>query len=137
MDQESNGVAGNRRETEELEHEIESIRDNLGAVVGELDRRRHELLDWRLQLRRHKKAVALFALGTLTLIGGFVALKVLRHRQRRRATDKLRRLGEALSRMIEHPEDVARPTPSVGKRILAAAGGSVTSALGKKIVRGR
>ena len=62
MGQRTNGVAA-ARAPEHVAHEIDAIRRDLDRVVAELDRRRHELTDWRLQLRRHKRGLALTVLG--------------------------------------------------------------------------
>ena len=73
---------------ERLEHDVEKIRAGLTEVVGELDRRRHELTDWRRQLRKH--AGLLVAAGTaLVLAGGVVTgVAVYRARSRRRHQER-------------------------------------------------
>ena len=43
---------------------------------------------------------------------------------------------ETLARIIDDPDNVAQPRPDVGRRILAAGGGAVTSAVGRRLVRG-
>ena len=57
----------------ELGDEITLVRERLDLLVDELDRRRHHTLDWRRQLRRHARGIAL---GTLTvaLVAGAVAV---------------------------------------------------------------
>jgi hypothetical protein len=50
--------------------------------VGELDRRRHEMLDWRFQLRRHGRLLGLTAAGLGVLSWGAFAK---RRKGRRRA----------------------------------------------------
>lgn len=74
------------RAAEQLEEDIEKIRDNLGALVGELDHRRHEALNPRLQLRRHGRALAIGALAVLGVMAGGVALRQARQRRLRRLT---------------------------------------------------
>ena len=65
-----------------IEHDIDRLRDRLDGMVGELDRRRHEALDVRLQLRRHGTAVATVGVvATVLVIGGFVAWRNARRRQ--------------------------------------------------------
>jgi hypothetical protein len=59
-------------EPEKLEHHVEQIREGLTQVVSELDRRRHELMDWRLQLKRNKGPLLGIG-GALALAGGVVA----------------------------------------------------------------
>jgi hypothetical protein len=109
------------RDPQELEREVDLARSELTGVVSELDRRRHALFDWRLQLRQHAASIALVAAGTLLLAGGMIAASIWRRRRRERPLQRARRLREAVSRVIEHPELVARPQPSIGKKALAAA----------------
>jgi hypothetical protein len=66
MDQRKAGVKDAPRK---LEHEVEALRDDMTRIVSELDRRGHELLDWRLQLHRHRGLVAIaVAAGVLALL---------------------------------------------------------------------
>ena len=66
-----------RREPMEIEREIEAIRGDLDGLVAELDRRRHEALDWRLQARRHQRQ--------LWIAAGVVGVTVIAFTVRRRA----------------------------------------------------
>ncbi|BDG08407.1 hypothetical protein [Anaeromyxobacter paludicola] len=122
-----------RRHARELEGEIESLRGELGDLVSELDRRRHELLDLRLQLRRHPVAFGVAGVSVVLVLGGAVAVMVNARERRRRPTERARRLGKALSRMIDAPHKVARE-PSVGEKILAAAGTAAASILVKRLM---
>jgi hypothetical protein len=94
-------------EAREIEHEIECLRSELGGLVHELDRRRHEAVDVRLQIRRHPRAVALaLSLVALTIVGRFTVL-------RRRRADTLRTRAVNLVRALallseEDPERVRR-----------------------------
>jgi len=67
---------------EKLEHDVEKIRATLTEVVGELDRRRHALMDWRLQVREHKGLLAGIGAGILLLAGASVFVKIWRARHR-------------------------------------------------------
>jgi hypothetical protein len=49
----STGRASPREEARRLEDEIAKLREELGALVAELDQRRHELTNVKLQVRRH------------------------------------------------------------------------------------
>jgi hypothetical protein len=65
-----------------IERDIDHLRDRLDGMVSELDRRRHEAFDVRLQLRRHATAVATVGVvGAVLLVGGFVAWRNARRRQ--------------------------------------------------------
>ena len=67
-----------------IEREIDALRDQLDGIVGELDRRRHEAFDVRLQLRRHRTAVATVGVVAAALVvSGFVAWRNARRRQDR------------------------------------------------------
>jgi hypothetical protein len=124
-----------REEPEELEREVEDIRENIDDIVTELDRRKDELFDWKLQAQKHK--VLLLAVAASCLVGFSltVGLGVARRRRRNRFFARAGRLRDALARMIEHPELVAQPQPGVGKRALTAAVGAAVGALAKALVR--
>ena len=126
-------AGGPREHARELETEIEVLRGDLGDLVSELDRRRRELLDVRLQLQRHPVAVGAAGLTVALAVGGAVALVITARRRRRRPVERARRLGHAVSRMIEAPHRVARE-PSVAEKILAAAGTAAASILVKRIM---
>jgi hypothetical protein len=70
-----------------LGEEIEEVRARLDVRADELDRRRHAALDWRLQLRRHAKGLALTIIGlaALTAAGMVVRAKVSARSRRRRS----------------------------------------------------
>jgi hypothetical protein len=106
---------------EVLEREIEGIRDDMGLIASELDRRRHAVFDWRSQLRKHAGTLSLVALGLVVFAAGTTVLSVRRKRRRNRPLAKARRLRDALARMIEHPELVAQPRPNIANKALAAA----------------
>lgn len=56
---------------EQLEHDITSIRQELDTVLSELDRRRHELTDWRLQFRRRGPKLIRLTLGVIAAVRTF------------------------------------------------------------------
>lgn len=76
-------------EVNRLRTEIDETRDELGVYVSELDRRRHEVMDLKLQVRKHP-VVALVAVAAavgigLALAGAVVALvRAARGTRRRR-----------------------------------------------------
>lgn len=93
------------RETsaEELEAQIESLRAELGELVQELDRRRHEVLDVRLQLRRHAGAVAV----GVGLVAVFVAGRLALRRRRNPVLSRGQNLARVLAVLSkENPSDV-------------------------------
>jgi hypothetical protein len=122
-----------RKMARELETEITEIRTRLDRSLAELDRRRHELTDVRLQVKRHPMVAVAAGLTVLALVGG-VAYTVWAARQRNRPVSKARRLRHALSRMIEEPHKVAKSEPTVPEKILAAAGTAAATILVKKLM---
>jgi hypothetical protein len=79
--------AGGAPRVRALGEEIEEVRARLDVLADELDRRRHAALDWRLQLRRHAKGLALTIIGlaALTAAGMVVRAKVSARSRRRRS----------------------------------------------------
>lgn len=70
-------------EISRLRTEIDATRDRLGTFISELDRRRHEALDLKLQARKHP----VLAIGVGAAIAGAVAgAVVMAARARRRET---------------------------------------------------
>lgn len=68
------GTHGVKASPEELKREVEEIREGMTPVLDELDHRRHQMMDWRLQLQKHRPAIlkglaaaaAMFTVVTLT-----------------------------------------------------------------------
>lgn len=120
---------------EKAEHEVEEIRNRLTGIARELDRRRHAALDVRGQLRRHAPAVGITAGALVLLVGGSIWLGHWRKARRARALSKARRLRVALSRMIAHPDDVARARPTVGKKALSAIVAAIAGVLAKTLAQ--
>src|SRR5437899_1202460 len=89
----------------ELERKANVARARLLGVIDELDRRRHEILDLKLQLKKHASDVVSAAGGLLFGIGATVAVTLYRQSryQRRVRQERLR----ALVRLWRHPETIA------------------------------
>ncbi len=113
--------------------EIDTLRSELGGLVAELDRRRHEALDLGLQVRRHPVFVAAVTTAAALLLGAAIALAVRGRRQRRRPTVRARQARRALGRLFEHPNRVAAE-PSLAAKIGIAAAVAVASALARRLV---
>jgi hypothetical protein len=118
---------------EELEREVEDIREDMTDIVSELDRRGHEAFDWRMQLRKHAAPLIFTGLGLLVVAAGKSAFSARRRRRNNRPLAKARRMREALARMIAHPELVAQPRPSIANRALAAAVGAAAGSVAKAL----
>jgi hypothetical protein len=126
------GPAPSGEKVEALQREIESIRDGLEGMVGELDRRRHRLFDVRTQLQRHTALLIGFAGALLGVTAGGIALSVAHRRRRARLRARVARFQQALRRMVDKPGRVAN-MPTVGQRIVGAGGAAVASAIAKRL----
>ena len=100
---------GNGKSTEEprppreIERDIEMLRTRLDRSLAELDRRRHELTDIKLQMHRHP-AVFIGAGAVVVLALGGVGYAVYRSRKPEELPAKARRLRIAFRRAVELPE---------------------------------
>ena len=102
-------------------------------IVSELDIRRYEAFDWRIELRKHAAPMMLTGLGVLAVAAGATVLSARRRRLRNRPLAKARRLRDALARVIAHPELIAQPRPSIANRALAAAVSSAAGSVAKVV----
>ena len=75
------GAHGVKASPEELKREVEEIREEMTPVLDELDHRRHEMMDWRLQLRRRGPAIAK---GLVALAAVVTVVQLVRRRRHRR-----------------------------------------------------
>jgi len=128
-------MSGERREVAQLEQDVDQIRGRIGILVRELDHRRHEAFDLRLQFRHHAGRLVLVGVALVAIVAGGVAYVASRLRRRRSIQMRVRRLRDALRRIGAHPERVAERTPNVSRKVLAAGGGAIASALGKRIAK--
>jgi hypothetical protein len=117
----------------QMEGEISDIRGRLDQSLAELDRRRHEATDVKLQIRRHPTVVAAAGGVVLLLLGG-VAYAIWAARRREQPMNKAKRLRLAVGRMIDEPQKVAKAEPTVPEKILAAAGTAAATMLTKKLI---
>lgn len=125
------GKAGDERPPRQIENRIDGLRRELGDIVSELDRRRHEAFDLRLQAKRHPMALGIAGVTVAAAIGVGLALAVRRRRARQRPLERARRARLAFERLMDDPEHMARES-TVGEKILAAAGTAVASLLVKR-----
>jgi hypothetical protein len=128
-------MSSERREVEQLEQDVDRIRGHIGTLVRELNHRRHEAFDLKLQFRRHAGRVVLVGVAVVALVAGGIAYAAARMRRRRSIKVRVNRLRAALHRISAHPERVAERTPTVSRKMLAAGGGAIAAALGKRIAK--
>jgi len=119
-------TASDGQSTARQEFEIEVIRDHLGDLLNELGVRRD---DWRPShiLRRIPVPFLLLGLGAVGLGAGVGIWQWRIHiRQRDSWLSRAERLSLAARRAIKAPDDVAKTSPSVAKKIATAV--AVTAA---------
>ncbi|HEU4438571.1 MAG TPA: hypothetical protein VFT36_04945 [Methylomirabilota bacterium] len=121
------------RDPRVIEREIRGHRGELSTLVGELNRRRHELTDVKLQLRRHTLGIATSVLAGGLVLAGSVAYARWRTRQYNTLAARSGRLREAMGRMIDRPERVATE-PTAAQRVLASAGSALAAILIKLVI---
>ncbi|PYO11509.1 MAG: hypothetical protein DMD75_10670 [Candidatus Rokuibacteriota bacterium] len=139
---EDNGASGRVRA---LGDEITDVRRRLDVIVMELDRRRHNVTDWKRHLRRHAGTVAVGAL--VVAVGVAAPVLFTRSRSRRRTlslmargaglTQKARRLGRAFERIAHDPDRVAPKVTvaSLGSRTVVAMAAMMAQVLATSILR--
>jgi hypothetical protein len=118
-----------------LEHDVDRIRNNIGELIRELNYRRHEAFDLKLQFQRHAARVIVAGAAMVAVVAGAIALAVARRRRRRSIGARVTRLREALRRISAHPEHLAERQPSVSRKMAAAGGSAIASVLGKRLVK--
>jgi hypothetical protein len=141
---EDNGTNGRVRA---LGDEITDVRRRLDALVMELDRRRHNVTDWKRHLRRHAGTVAIGALVVGVSVAAPILFSRTRSRHRRvssslvaRGADfnqKARRLGQAVERIADDPDRLA-PTAAaagLGSRTIVAVAAMLAQVLATSVVR--
>jgi hypothetical protein len=122
-----------RETVRELAGEIATLREELAGLVAELDRRRHEALDVKLQVKRHGVEMALTAAALVAAAAGFVWLGAWRSRRRENLLSRGAKLRRAFSRIIDKPDRVGAE-PSVAAKILAATSSAAAATLVKKVL---
>ena len=120
----------------ELGSEVAHVRDELDVLLGEFDRRRHEVLDVPLQPRGHALGAGLTVLAFTLAAAGSVGLAIWRRQRRKRIRARTGRLSRAIARMTEHPGRVAAEPTISAKIVTAAASAAVAALVKKRLERG-
>jgi hypothetical protein len=106
------------RQAEHLQEEVEAARDDLGDLVGELDRRRH----------RATKPIVVGAIAVAVVgVGSYVLWRIVRSRPE----SKLKQFAKALQLRAGRSK-VPEDKPSVTKKVLTAAAAGMASAAGRR-----
>jgi hypothetical protein len=96
----------NGKSRDELAREANQVRTKLLKTVEQLDRRRHEALDLRVQLQRHVRQLTM--VGGAILLGTCAAMVLVFHRVST-ATERRRRNRWRLAKRVWwHPERALR-----------------------------
>ena len=117
---------------EQLEHEIDEIRDHLGGLVSELDHRRRRLSPVMVVVRNPWP----FAVGGVVLVGlviGGLALRRSRARQRDSWVNQGKRLRSALRRAVDSPDKVAKAEPNIGLKVLSTAAAAAAAVAARQL----
>jgi hypothetical protein len=104
-------------EISRLRTEIDATRDELGTYISELDRRRHEALDLKHQVKKHPG----LAIGAGVAIIGVVAGAVVMVIRARRPEARARRLQRKLKRNASLPPNPPTDPYWMLKLLLRAA----------------
>jgi len=115
---------------EELQQEVIAARAGLDRLVGELNRRRHAMLDVRGQFRRHPLPLILGGLAVAAAIGGTITLFVAHRRRRNAWPRRVQRLRRSVAAALRHP-DRNHDEPSARHKIGVAGGTAAASVLAK------
>lgn len=141
---EDNGADGRVRQ---LGDEITNVRRRLDGLVTELDRRRHNVTDWKRHVRRHGSSIAIGVVVVAVAVIAPVLVSKVRLRRRpstlavrgAELTDKARRLGRAFERIAHDPDRLAPSAAAttavgVGTRTVVAIAAMIAQLLAKSLV---
>jgi hypothetical protein len=121
------------RDPRTIDRDIRDHRGELTRLVTELNHRRREVTDVRLQLRRHTLGVTAGVVTTALVTVGSVLYARGRAQRRNTLIARGGRLKDAVGRMIDRPERVASE-PTATERLLVSAGSAVAAVLIKAIL---
>jgi hypothetical protein len=120
---------------EQIERTADRIRDELRVTLRELDHRRHEATDLKLQLRRHAPLLVTAAAVFIALAAGTAFLVAMRIRNRAAHATKRRIAG--LRRAWDYPELIASQAERrpFGVELARRLGMAAAVAAGSQLVR--
>jgi hypothetical protein len=116
---------------EELEREVENIRENLEGILGEFSRRWHSVTDWRAQIQKHAPLIAAAGAASVIAFGTGALVSRWRMRAGNGSIEKAYKLRDAALRVIDNPELLAQRRPGIVKQAVAAAAGAAAASLTK------
>ena len=92
---------------QEIAHEIDVVRTELSELTGELDRRRHEAVDVKVQIHRHPIAVAIVGAAALLALVG-VADWLYRRLRPESPGQRAQKLARATRIVLQDPDTLLR-----------------------------
>lgn len=125
MGEESTGMKTDRHEDEiepaaevnRLRTKIDATREELGTYLSELDRRRHEALDLKLQIRKHPGVL----IGAGVAVAGIVTGAVVMVARARKRETPGQRMQRAASRILPAPAATPAGPSRTLERLLTSA----------------
>jgi hypothetical protein len=119
----------------QAEQTADRIRSELLQTLEELDRRRHEAVDWRFQIRSNWPLVSAAAGVAAAMVAGRVL--IARIAKERRTRHRWRRRMGALRRFWEDPDSLAPPRPSLpvewGTNLVSIFGNEFAGRVSRKL----
>ena len=124
---------------EALAGTLTSARERLGHLVSDLDRGVRQTLKPLEPMLDRKRPLAMGIGGlTLLMVGGALIGNAARLRRRRRNAvrfvEKARRLGWAVTRMLDKSHRGAPREPGIGREVLGAVGTVVAVTVTKRLI---
>lgn len=126
--------ATDRADAEHLETEIAGVRLEIDELIEELDRRRREVMDLKLQVSRHAVPIVVGAMTGGLVLAGVGVYVFWHHRHERKPSVRLHHARFAARRALKHPERVARGEPPLHIKLLTATLTALAGATAKKLV---
>lgn len=127
------GTVDGDKKADQQEHQVEAIREHLGGLLTELDRRRHAVSPARLA--RHFPFAAVLGVATLAgVAAGAIAWKVRQSKRDNTLPRRISRLKLAVRRAVNRPEQVAKPEPNLPMKVATAIAVTAAGAITKRLI---
>jgi hypothetical protein len=126
--------ASNARESaEQFAGKVKEIRENLGHMASELENRVQDAL--KPILRSHHP-LTIVGLGGLSffLVGSAIGFAMRKRRKEATLLEKGRRLRRAVVRIVEDPDRMVPPAPSIGRDMFGVACSVIAATLARKLI---